>query len=312
MMVIVAYDRDYLRDPERVNKMIEIHDNFKNIINDYEKPQGKRILTPVIINFLSHLYGKEVSFVKTFKKTDRFFLFMVFIGFHLLLLKLGYDLKSVLIATVALAYYLMYGFVKLLPIFRFSDISNLMFFIWGLYFLIANYKFAFLVNLFFMTFNRETSILLVLILIILTLLNNESKIRSLNFRGIKQDFSYVIISIFIYSAVQTFLDKIICKSNLNWGGFGFFGAMLFYSKMNFTSTGFRYFFNWFNFLIILSAWGFFKKSNFIKASIFVIFLYILSVYLIGGVFGEGEGLLLPVAPVLILGAMEELKKLKIL
>lgn len=312
MLVIVAYDRDYLRNPDKVAQLEDGHKNYLNIVNEIEKPGGKRIFMSLSVEFLKRFYGKNTSFVKSYKKTDRIYLFLAFIGFHLLLSALGFDLKSCLIGNIALMFYLLFGFFKVYPIWRWSDIPNLMFLIMGLYFLVAKLKWAFVINLILMSFNRETSIILVLVLLITFFLDNEEKLKKFNFKDTKPGIMFILTVVLIYIGIQILLEKIICRSTLPWGGNGIIWTINYFAKSQFTITGYKYFFNWFNILIILSIINFHKKRNIIKASIFVMFLYVLSVYLLGGVFSEGSGLFMPVAPILLLGTMEELKRWKVI
>ncbi|HTZ11417.1 MAG TPA: hypothetical protein VMD04_03470 [Candidatus Margulisiibacteriota bacterium] len=308
MLIAIAYDRDYLRDPSSIATLQQFHASFLKIGNTVEKPIGKRIFMPVFVNLSRHFYIDKVNFVRLHARADKLFLFFSLIGFNLLLLKLGYDFKSSLIGVLSLICYMMFAFANIIPIWRFADMPNLMFFIWGLYFLISDFRILFLLNLLCMTFNKEISILLILILIIKVMLDKEAAIKKHKFPEFKTDFIYVVTSILLYIAVQLFLEKVVNKSIEGpCGELGCIACLSVYSRMNVTINGFNYLFNLFNFLIIIAFVNFFKNSNFIKASVFVIYLYILSVYLVGAVFKEGAGLFMPVTPILILSVMEGLK-----
>jgi hypothetical protein len=187
-----------------------------------------------------------------------------------------------------------------------------MFCILGTYFIFTNLRAAFLINLALMSFNKESGLLLLVILFIYLLLNQEA--RKNKFKDIKDDSVFFIISAVFYVGIQILLEKIVVYNvayyNLPWPwSWTAISTMLYYAPKNMSLTGLKYLFTWFNILLILSLVNFFKKSNFSKSLIFGAFFYILSAYMVGGIFGEGEGILLPVIPMLILVSAEELKKL---
>jgi hypothetical protein len=312
MLVNIAYDKDYLRNQDSVKKLEEVHNSLVKFQNNVSKPTGKRIFTPLFVELSRRIHPKKVSFVKDYKRTDKLFLFVTFCCFYLLLRKMKFDFKTALFANALLAFYLLYGFNKVFPVWRFSDQTNLMLLVSGIYFIVSDYKIAFLVNLAFMTLNKETSIILVLILGIKLLLDNEQNIKAAKFSNLRNDTVYFILSLMIYAVIQIILGKFVSTSVQPWGGKGFGWALSYYSAMNFTADGFRFSFSWFNILLILAILNFFKKTNLVKSSLFSVFLYVLSVYSVGGLWGEGEGLLLPIAPILVLAAIEELKILNIL
>jgi hypothetical protein len=317
MLVMACYINNINNpnDPYIVKKFSKIHNEYINL--RYVKPHGKGILIPFIVEGMRFLTKKRIPLIIHYRRLDLLFVFVSFLIFYLLVKKMNFDLRSCLILILAFAFYLFYGFIRVHPVWRCFDIPNLMFCVLGLYFIFTNFRIAFLVNLISMTFNKESSLLLIIILFTYLLLNHEENIKNKKFAILKNDIGYCLSAIILYISIEIFLEKIVVFNipfyNLPWPwSFSGISTMLYYAPKNFSLTGLKFLFTWFNLLLILSFINYYKKSNFSKAVIYGAFFYVLSAYLVGGIFGEGEGILLPVVPMLLLASSEELRRLGIL
>jgi|GEM_PF-2611612 len=309
MLAIVSYEWVQLKNPSFVEGQKQMQDGLL-VHNLVEKPKGQRMFMPVVIKTARVITKDKISFLKLYKEIDTLFFFLAFCGFFLLLRTLGYRMEQILLGCAALGLYTMFGATHMLPVYRWWDIPHFMFFIWGLYFLAANKRTAFFVTLCIMTVNREASNVLILIFIIQRCLEYFQRRRRPNRKEILSDGIFAGACLLVSLCITVFIGTVICKTTQPWGGTGFWAALLYYSKMNFTIDGLKYLFNWFNILLVLSLWGFRAKSAFIQAALFGAYFYVLSIFLVGGVFGEGEGMLIAIIPVLVIAAMEEIRRWK--